>query len=203
MKNIAIFASGSGTNAENIITYFSNRNTAKVSLVLSNKRDAYVLVRAAKLNVKSMFFDRNEFYVSGKVLKYLLKYKIDFIVLAGFLWLVPPDILSLYNNRVINIHPALLPAYGGKGMFGDAVHKAVIANHEKESGISIHYVNEAYDKGDLIFQARCIVDATDTPESLARKVHSLEYQYFPKVIEDLVEKLPEFSVKSSEQGDND
>lgn len=200
MKNIAIFASGSGTNAENIITYFSTRNTAKVALVLSNKRDSFVLERAAKHNIRSVFFDRKEFYVSGKVLRYLLLYKIDFIVLAGFLWLVPPGILELYNNRVINIHPALLPGYGGKGMFGDSVHRAVIGNHEKESGISIHYVNEAYDKGEIIFQARCKVDALDTPESLAKKIHSLEYQYYPKVIEDLVEKLPEFSVKSPEQG---
>jgi phosphoribosylglycinamide formyltransferase-1 len=202
MKNIAIFASGSGTNAENIITYFSTRNTAKVALVLSNKRDAFVLERAAKHNIRSVFFDRKEFYVSGKVLRYLLLYKIDFIVLAGFLWLVPPGILELYNKRVINIHPALLPGYGGKGMFGDLVHQAVIGNHEKESGISIHYVNEAYDKGDIIFQARCKVEATDTTESLAKKIHSLEYQYYPKVIEDLVEKLPEFSVKTPEQGEN-
>jgi phosphoribosylglycinamide formyltransferase-1 len=202
MKNIAIFASGSGTNAENIITYFSTRNTAKVALVLSNKRDSFVLERAAKHNIRSVFFDRKEFYVSGKVLRYLLLYKIDFIVLAGFLWLVPPGILELYENRVINIHPALLPRYGGKGMFGDSVHKAVIGNHEKESGISIHYVNEAYDQGDIIFQARCKVEASDTPESLAKRIHSLEYQYYPKVIEDLVEKLPEFSVKSPEQGEN-
>jgi phosphoribosylglycinamide formyltransferase-1 len=202
MKNIAIFASGSGTNAENIITYFSTRNTAKVALVLSNKRDSFVLERAAKHNIRSVFFDRKEFYVSGKVLRYLMLYKIDFIVLAGFLWLVPQGILEQYNNRVINIHPALLPGYGGKGMFGDSVHKAVIGNQEKESGISIHYVNEAYDKGDIIFQARCKVDPLDTPESLAKKIHTLEYQYYPKVIEDLVEKLPEFSVKSPEQGED-
>jgi phosphoribosylglycinamide formyltransferase 1 len=199
MKNIAIFASGSGTNAENIITYFSNRNTAKVTLVLSNKRDSFVLERAAKHNIRSVFFDRKEFYVSGKVLRYLLLYKIDFIALAGFLWLVPSNILQQYSERIVNIHPALLPGYGGKGMYGDSVHKAIIGNHEKESGISIHYVNEAYDKGDIIFQARCQVDAADTPESLAIKIHSLEYQYYPKIIEDLVEKLPEFSVKSAEE----
>jgi phosphoribosylglycinamide formyltransferase-1 len=200
MKNIAIFASGSGTNAENIIAYFSTRNTAKVALVLSNKRDSFVLKRAAKHNIRSVFFDRKEFYVSGKVLRYLLLYKIDFVVLAGFLWLVPDNILELYHDRIINIHPALLPAYGGKGMYGESVHKAVIGNHEKESGISIHYVNDSYDKGEIIFQARCKVDASDTPDSLAKKVHVLEYQHYPIVIEDIVVKLPEFSFKSPEEG---
>jgi phosphoribosylglycinamide formyltransferase-1 len=200
MKNIAIFASGSGTNAENIIMYFSTRNTAKVALVLSNRRDSFVLERAARHNVRSVFFDRKEFYVSGKVLRYLLLYKIDFIVLAGFLWLVPDNILEQYQDRIINIHPALLPGYGGKGMYGEYVHKAVIENREKESGISIHYVNESYDKGNIIFQARCKVDASDTPDSLAQKIHRLEYQHYPKIIEDLVVKLPEFSVKSPEEG---
>ena len=200
MKNIAIFASGSGTNAENIIAYFSTRNTAKVALVLSNKRDSFVLKWAAKHNIRSVFFDRKEFYVSGKVLRYLLLYKIDFVVLAGFLWLVPDNILELYHDRIINIHPALLPAYGGKGMYGESVHKAVIGNHEKESGISIHYVNDSYDKGEIIFQARCKVDASDTPDSLAKKVHVLEYQHYPIVIEDIVVKLPEFSFKSPEEG---
>ncbi len=200
MKNIAIFASGSGTNAENIITYFSTRNTAKVALVLSNKRDSLVLERAAKHNIRSVFFDRKEFYVSGKVLRYLLLYKIDFIVLAGFLWLVPDIILEKYHDRIINIHPALLPGYGGKGMYGENVHKAVIKNHDKQSGISIHYVNESYDKGDIIFQVRCKVDASDTPDSLAKKIHDLEYQHYPKIIEDLVVKLPEFSVETPEEG---
>jgi phosphoribosylglycinamide formyltransferase-1 len=199
MKNIAILASGSGTNAENIINYFSTRNTAKVALVLSNKRDSFVLKRAAKHNIRSVFFDRKEFYVSGKVLRYLLLYKIDFIVLAGFLWLVPDNILEMYNKRIINIHPALLPDFGGKGMFGENVHKAVLESGKKESGISIHYINESYDKGDLIFQARCKVDASDTPGSLAAKVHELEYSHYPKVIEDLVVSLPEFSVESPEK----
>jgi phosphoribosylglycinamide formyltransferase 1 len=200
MRNIAIFASGSGTNAENIIAYFSTRNTVKVALVLSNKRDSYVLERAAKHNIRSVFFDRKEFYITGKVLRYLLLYKIDFIVLAGFLWLIPDNILEQYTERIINIHPALLPGYGGKGMYGEYVHRAVIENHEKESGISIHFVNESYDKGEIIFQARCKVESSDTPVSLAQKVHELEYQHYPKVIEELVAKLPEFSVKSPEQG---
>jgi phosphoribosylglycinamide formyltransferase-1 len=189
MRNIAIFASGSGTNAGNIIKYFSTRNIAKVTLVLTNKREAYVLQRAAALNVKSIFFDRNEFYAEGKVLDYLQQNKIDLVVLAGFLWLVPDDILIEYEDRIINIHPALLPKYGGKGMYGERVHREVIANHEKESGISIHYVSRNYDEGAIIFQARCSVDASDTPESLASKVHALEYEHYPKVIEALINKL--------------
>jgi len=190
MRNIAILASGSGTNAENIIKYFSTRNNAKVTLVLSNKREAYVLQRAAKLKVKSVFFDRDEFYDGQKVLDYLLGSNIDLIVLAGFLWLIPENILKEFAGRVINIHPALLPGYGGKGMYGGKVHAAVIANHETESGITIHYVNRNYDEGDIIFQARCKVDDSDTAETLASKVHTLEYEYFPKVIEEVISRLP-------------
>jgi phosphoribosylglycinamide formyltransferase-1 len=199
MRNIAVFASGSGTNAENIITYFSNRNSAKVSLVLSNNRQAMVLKRAEAHKIRTVFFERKEFYVTGKVLRYLTLYKIDFIVLAGFLWLVPENIIEQYPGRIINIHPALLPAYGGKGMYGDTVHKGVIANKDKESGITIHYVNKLYDSGDVIFQERCKVDPSDTPDSLAAKVHALEYLHFPKIIEDLVEKLPDFLIKSPEE----
>lgn len=191
MRKIAIFASGSGTNAENIIKYFSTRNTAKVTLVLSNRHEAYVLQRAATLNVKSVFFDRDGFYASGKVLDYLMGSEIDMIVLAGFLWLVPGDILEAFEGRIINIHPALLPGYGGKGMYGEKVHRAVIANHDSESGISIHYVNRNYDEGDIIFQARCKVEPSDTAETLASKVHALEYKHFPEVIEELISKLPE------------
>lgn len=190
MKNIAILASGSGTNAENIIKYFSNRNSAKVAIVLSNKRDAFVLERAAKLNIPSVFFDRDDFYNSDKVSGYLKKYNIDFIVLAGFLWLVPAAILEAFPGKVVNIHPALLPSYGGKGMYGEIVHKAVIENGEKESGITIHYVNEVYDNGDIIFQERCRVMPDDTPDSLAHRIHELEYKYFPQVIENLVLGLP-------------
>jgi len=189
MRKIAIFASGSGTNAENIIKYFSTRETAKVTLVLSNRQNAYVLQRAATLKVKSVFFDREEFYGSGKVLGILLDEGIDFIVLAGFLWLVPDNILEMYENRIVNIHPALLPDHGGKGMYGEKVHKEVIDKHDTESGISIHYVNKNYDGGSIIFQAKCKVDASDTPETLASKVHALEYEHFPGVIEDLVKKI--------------
>jgi phosphoribosylglycinamide formyltransferase 1 len=193
MRNIAIFASGSGTNAENIIRYFSNKNSAKVSLVLSNKRQAMVLKRAEALNTTSLFFDQNDFYVTGKVLQWLEKYKVDFIVLAGFLWLVPLKIIEKYRGKIINIHPALLPSYGGKGMYGEAVHKSVIANHDPESGITIHFVNDRYDEGDIIFQARCKVDPEDTPESLAQKVHTLEYTHFPQVIEKLILGVPVIS----------
>jgi phosphoribosylglycinamide formyltransferase-1 len=189
MRNIAIFASGSGTNAENIIKYFSTKNSAKVQLVLSNRRHAMVLKRAENLKVESVFFERDEFYSSGKILDYLLNHKIDFIVLAGFLWLVPENIIDAYSGRIINIHPALLPAYGGKGMYGEAVHKAVIENRDAESGITIHYVNRLYDEGDIIFQARCGVDPEDNHESLAKKVHALEYEHFPGIIEEIVNKL--------------
>jgi phosphoribosylglycinamide formyltransferase-1 len=193
MRNIAIFASGSGTNAENIIRYFSNKNTAKVSLVLSNKSQALVLKRAEALAIPARFFDRAQFYNTGEVKALLGSYKIDFIVLAGFLWLVPNDIIEEYNGRIINIHPALLPSYGGKGMYGDIVHKTVIAKGEKESGITIHYVNQQYDDGDIIFQARCEVGQEDTPESLASRIHALEYLHFPRVIEELVLALPDIN----------
>jgi phosphoribosylglycinamide formyltransferase-1 len=199
MRNIAIFASGNGTNAENIIKYFSNRNSAHVSLVLSNKRQAPVLKRAEAHNIRTVFFEHKEFYVTGKVLRYLLLYKIDFIVLAGFLWLVPENIINQYAGRIINIHPALLPAYGGKGMYGDTVHKAVVESRDEESGITIHYVNKQYDKGDIIFQSKVRVDPSDTPDTLAEKVHALEYLHYPKIIEDLVVKLPDLLIKSAEE----
>lgn len=190
MRNIAIFASGSGSNAENIIAYFSTKNSAKVALVLSNRHDAFVLERAARLKVPSVFFDRNDFYHSETVLGYLRFYNIDFIVLAGFLWLVPDNVLESYPSRIINIHPALLPLFGGKGMFGEKVHKAVLASGEKESGISIHFVNREYDKGDIIFQAKCKIDDSETPDTLAQKVHSLEYKHFPRIIDQVINSLP-------------
>jgi len=192
MRNIAIFASGSGTNAENIIEYFSTKNSAKVTLVLSNKRHAMVLKRAENYNVKAVFFERDDFYLSGKVLDCLLLHKTDFIVLAGFLWLVPETIIEIFHRRIINIHPALLPGYGGKGMYGEAVHKAVIENRETESGITIHYVNKQYDEGDIIFQARCRVDPADNADTLAGKIHALEYLHFPRVIDEIVSKLSDF-----------
>lgn len=191
MRNIAIFASGSGSNAENIIRYFSNTNTAKVCLVLSNRKESYVLKRAAEHNVRAIFFERDDFYVTGRVLSYLRSAKTDFIALAGFLWLVPENILKEFEGRIINIHPALLPAYGGKGMYGDRVHRAVIRNGDTESGITIHHVNQHYDSGDIIFQARCRVEPSDTPETLATKVHELEYRYYPEIIGEMILTLPE------------
>ncbi len=188
-KNIAIFASGSGTNAESIVRYFNNSQLAHVSLILSNNSNAYVLKRAEMLNVKTCLFDREQFYNSGKVLRILLDNDIDLIVLAGFLWLIPSELIKAYPDRIINIHPALLPKYGGKGMYGINVHKAVIESGDKESGITVHYVNEKYDEGNIIFQARCPVSAGDTPESLAEKVHELEYKHYPKVIEKVVRGL--------------
>lgn len=189
MKNIAIFASGSGTNAENIIRYFSTRNVAKVTLVLSNKREAYVIQRAKALGVPGLFFDRDDFYASGKVAAMLEESRIDFIVLAGFLWLVPVSLIEKYPRKIVNIHPALLPRYGGKGMYGDRVHEAVIKAGDTESGITIHYVNDIYDSGDIIFQAKCSVEAGDKPETLAARIHQLEYVHFPAEIEKLLLKL--------------
>jgi phosphoribosylglycinamide formyltransferase-1 len=195
MRKIAIFASGNGSNAENIINYFSNKNTAKVCLVLSNKRQASVLKRAEQHKVKTIFFDRDDFYSTGKVLQDLIGNNIEFIVLAGFLWLVPENIIDIYPGKIINIHPALLPSYGGRGMYGTSVHKAVISNHESESGITIHFVNKQYDEGDIIFQEKCRVDPTDTAESLAEKIHALEYLHFPRIIEKLIKDLPDLSIE--------
>lgn len=186
MNNIAIFASGSGTNAENIMRTFQNHPFIKIKLVLSNKKDAKVLDRAKKFNVKTLVFNKEEFYSTDIVLQNLLQEQISFIILAGFLWLVPEKMLRLYPNKIINIHPALLPLYGGKGMYGDKVHEAVIGNHETESGITIHYVNSEYDRGEIIFQARCPVFSDDTTETLAERVHQLEYKYYPEVIEKLL-----------------
>ena len=188
MKKIAIFASGSGTNAQRITEYFKNKNSVEITLILTNNKNAYVLERAKKLNIQSIVFDRDDFYNSEKIIDTLNSYEIDFIVLAGFLWLVPVNILKKFHNRIINIHPALLPKFGGKGMYGDKVHKAVVKNKESETGISIHYVNEKYDEGKIIFQAKFNIENDDTPESVAQKIHKLEYEHFPRVIEEVVMK---------------
>lgn len=188
MKNIAIFASGSGTNAQRIAEYFKDHSSIRVSIILSNNPKAYVLDRARQLGIESVLFDRTEFYETNRVVQLLTDKRIDFIVLAGFLWLIPINLLQAYPSRIINIHPALLPNYGGKGMYGMKVHEAVIAAGEAESGITIHYVNEKYDEGLTIFQARCTIDSGDTPECLAEKIHTLEYRWFPEVIEQVVER---------------
>jgi phosphoribosylglycinamide formyltransferase-1 len=186
MKNIAIFASGSGTNARNIAEYFRSAVNIRVSLILSNKPDAYVLERARQLNIPSVVFTRKDFYESDDILGLLRKNEIDFIVLAGFLWLVPENLLKAYPRRIINIHPALLPKYGGKGMYGEKVHQAVIQSGDTRTGISIHFVDDHYDEGEIIFQDSFEIHADDTPESIAKKVHALEYKHFPGVIESVV-----------------
>lgn len=190
MKNLAIFASGSGSNAEQITKYFREKNSdVNVSLILTNKSDAYVLERAKRLHVETCVFGRQEFYETDKVVRLLKDKNIDLVVLAGFLWLVPVNLLSAFPNRVINIHPALLPRYGGKGMYGSRVHEAVVRNGEKESGITIHLVDEIYDNGAVLAQEKCEVLASDTPEIVAEKVHQLEYEYFPKTIEEYLDKI--------------
>lgn len=186
MNKIAVFASGSGTNAQRIAEYFYENDNVKVALILSNNKNAYVLERAKKLNIPSIVFNRDDFYKSDKIVDILNSYEINFIVLAGFLWLVPLNILRTFHNRIINIHPALLPKYGGKGMYGDKVHKAVIENEEKETGISIQFVNEKYDDGKIIFQTKFNIKKDDTPDSIAQKIHKLEYKHFPRVIEEVV-----------------
>lgn len=186
MKRIAIFASGSGSNAENIIRYFSDNDEIEISLILSNKKAAFVHERAKKLGVPSYTFSKTEFDEAELILETLRQYNIDFIVLAGFLLKVSPPLLKAFPNKIINIHPALLPKYGGKGMYGDRVHRTVMEAGEKETGISIHYVNEHYDEGDIIFQAACEVLPDDTLGDIARRVHHLEYKHFPAVIEEIV-----------------
>ena len=188
MKKIAIFASGSGSNAENIIQYFAQKPQFCVKSVFCNVPDAYVLERAKKYRIPSFVFNREEFRNPDKVFRQLQEQEIDFIVLAGFLWLMPSFITAAWPTKIINIHQALLPAYGGKGMYGHHVHEAVIAAGEKESGITIHYVNDHYDQGAIIFQAKCPVLPTDTPDDLAARVHELEYRYFPQIIAETILK---------------
>ena len=183
MNNIAIFASGSGTNAENIIRYFSNSQTARVTVLLANTPHAYALTRATNLGIPTVVFNRETFKDSDRMLSILSQYQVDYIVLAGFLWLVPRYLTDRFAGHIVNIHPALLPKYGGKGMYGDNVHKAVVAAGEKESGITIHEVNEQYDSGDIIAQFRVALTPEDTPETVAAKIHELEQRYFPQVIE--------------------
>ncbi|MDB5272438.1 MAG: purN [Chitinophagaceae bacterium] len=187
MYNIAILASGSGSNAENIIRYFQSHTDIRVLEVLSNKSDAYVLERSSKLNVPVRVFNKEEFH-SPEFSNRLLKEGITHVVLAGFLWLVPQHLIAAFPNRIVNIHPALLPKYGGKGMYGAKVHESVVAAGEKETGITIHLVNEEYDKGLPLLQATCGLEPGDTADSVAAKVHELEYQHFPRTIENWIIK---------------
>lgn len=187
MNRIVILASGSGSNAENIIKYFKNNEFISITQVFSNNKDAKVLYRAKRLNINNGIFNREEFSKSDKVLD-LLKANADYVVLAGFLWKIPASILNAFPNRIINIHPALLPKYGGKGMYGMHVHNAVVENKEKESGITIHLVNENYDEGAILFQECFEVLRTDSAEDVANKVHTLEFKNFPKVIEEVILK---------------
>lgn len=186
MTNIAIFVSGSGTNCENIIRYFADNNDINVALVLSNKADAYALVRAERLGVPTVVVNRESFNNQTYMMDLMHQYAIDFIVLAGFLMMVPPFLVEHYDRRLVNIHPALLPKYGGKGMYGHHIHEAVRRNNETETGITIHYVSNVCDSGEIIFQAKTPVAPTDTPEDIAANIHLLEQKHFPVVIEKVV-----------------
>lgn len=188
---IALFASGSGTNVENICNYFNSRSDISIPLIISNNPKAYVHSRAKKLNIPSFNLKNEEFRDGQKIISILKKHQIDLIVLAGFLLRIPTNIIEAYPDRIINIHPALLPKYGGKGMYGMHVHRAVKASNEKESGISIHYVNEFYDEGNIIFQAACELESSDTAEDIAQKIHILEQTHFPKVIDNLIKDIAE------------
>lgn len=183
MKKIAIFASGSGSNAENIINYFKGSDSVEVTLILTNNASAGVIERGKRLDVPVVVFSRNNFSKSDTVIRLLKNNETDWVILAGFLWLIPENLIRAFRGRIINIHPALLPKYGGKGMWGHHVHEAVVRNRESESGITIHHVNEHYDEGEIIFQATCPVTQEDTADSVAQKVHELEYRHFPAVIE--------------------
>lgn len=189
-RNIAIFASGNGTNAENIIKYFSGNKDIKVKIVMANKADAFVLERAHRLGIPTLYINREQWADATYILTLLHEQQIDFIVLAGFLARIPDALLHAYPNRIVNIHPSLLPKFGGKGMYGNKVHEAVVAAGETESGITIHYLNEHYDEGQIIAQYRCPVMPNDTPQDVATRVHALEYEYYPKVIEQLLIALP-------------
>ncbi|WP_461641052.1 phosphoribosylglycinamide formyltransferase [Labilibaculum euxinus] len=186
MKRLAIFASGSGSNAENIARYFSDKPEFEISAILSNNANAFVLSRARSLNIPTLIFSRSEFNETDKIIDFLAEKKVDFIVLAGFLWLLPLNLLRKYPYSIVNIHPALLPKYGGKGMYGMKVHQAVVDNKETESGITIHMVNEKYDEGKIVFQAKCSISPNDSAEDVAEKIHKLEHEFFPKIIEQLL-----------------
>ncbi len=182
MINLAIFASGSGTNAERIVEYFKDSAAVKVTRILSNKSNAFVIERAKKLNIPCTVFGREDFYESKNVISILQNEKVDLVVLAGFLWLIPISFIEAFP-KTINIHPALLPKYGGKGMYGMKIHELVVKNREKETGITIHWVNQNYDEGKIILQKSVKISANDSAEDVAKKIHTLEYEFYPKAIE--------------------
>ena len=188
MKNIAVFGSGSGSNAEKICRFFSSSKRARVVLIGTNKKEAQITVRAKKLKVPLLVFSKEDLSAFTKLYDVLLKKQVEYVVLAGFLLKIPTKMLNLYKNKIINIHPSLLPKYGGKGMFGNHVHSAVLKNKEVFSGITVHLVNENYDEGKILFQKKCSVDKSDDISSLSKKVSNLEHLYFPKIIKSFVLK---------------
>lgn len=189
MTNIAIFVSGSGTNCENIIRHFTDSKNVKIALVLSNRSDAYALVRAEKYNIPTVILPKTDFYKEDQLLGLMQTYGIDFIVLAGFLLMIPDFLIHAYNRRMVNLHPALLPKFGGKGMYGHHVHEAVKAAGETETGMTVHWVSSICDGGEIIAQYRTPINPEDTPDDIAAKEHSLEQKYFPKVIEQVLQSL--------------
>ena len=187
MINIAVFASGAGSNAKKIIDYFKDHQLARVALIVCNNPRAGVLAIAHEAHIPSLIIQKEQFFRGDAYVAELCAHNINFIVLAGFLWKVPPALIASWTGKIINIHPALLPKYGGKGMYGHYVHEAVIVNGEKESGITVHYVDELYDHGNIIFQVSCSIDETDTPDSLAQKIHRLEHENYAPVIEKVIQ----------------
>ncbi len=188
-KRIAIFASGSGSNAQKIMEYFKKHQEAEIAIVLTNNSEAYVLQRADNFEIPSHIFDKHEFYKTDEIVKLLKNLQIDLIVLAGFLWLIPENLLKAFPNKIINIHPALLPKYGGKGMYGDKVHQAILDAGEEESGITIHFINEHFDEGESIHQSRFKIEQGDDIEMIKFKGQQLEHLHYPKVVEQLLKKM--------------
>ncbi len=186
MKHLAVFASGNGSNAENIASFFSQHPSIRCSCFVTNNPNAFVVQRAKKLNLDCLIFNKEQFYNGIEIVEELKKRNIDFIVLAGFLLRIPQTLIQAFPDKIVNIHPALLPKFGGKGMYGDKVHQVVIKAGETQSGISIHFVNENYDEGKIIFQAVCPIENNETAETLASKIHALEYKFFPQIIEKVV-----------------
>lgn len=188
-KRVAIFASGSGSNAQKLMEHFKNSSEVEIALVLTNNPDAYVLQRADNFEIPSHIFDKNEFYKTDHIVELLKNLDIDLIVLAGFLWLIPKSLIHEYPGRIVNIHPAILPKFGGKGMYGDHVHLAVMDAKEPEGGITIHYVNENYDEGEYIYQAKYRIDKDDNLEMIKFKGQQLEHLHYPRVVESILKKI--------------